>query len=263
VSGEPSLVCGCPAAGHIVRTAGPFRIGRSRYAPRCTLGRHAHASARVVLTLDGAFDTRYGRQRLSAGTAAALFRPACEPHEDRYASEATCLTVVPDDLASFRAGVPFTLHDARFVRLAHDLDVELQQSDAVSSLALEALSSELLAVLTRIRPQERDARTWIRWVRDRLEDDCTRTPSLDELAGAVDREPSYLAAAFKSASGQTVGAFARERRLWRARALLASSDVALAEVAQRCGFADQSHLTRLFRRRFGVTPGTYRARFRT
>jgi AraC family transcriptional regulator len=263
VSAEPNLVCGCPASGHVVRAAGAFRIGRSRYAPRCTLGRHAHVSARVVLTLEGAFDTRYGRRRFYANTGAALFRPAAEPHEDRYASEATCLTVVPDGLASLRADVPFTLHDDRFVRLARDFAAELQHDDTVSSLALEALASELLALLARVRPHARDARRWLARVRERLEDDCTRTPSLAELAAAVGLDPSYLAAAFKSASGQTIGAFARERRLWRARALLTSPGVAPAEVAQRCGFADQSHLTRLFRRRFGVTPGTYRARFRT
>jgi hypothetical protein len=39
---------------------------------------------------------------------------------------------------------------------------------------------------------------------------------------------------------------------------VARSDEGLASVAARAGFADQSHLTREFKRRYGVTPGRYR-----
>jgi AraC-like DNA-binding protein len=48
------------------------------------------------------------------------------------------------------------------------------------------------------------------------------------------------------------------RRLQRARRLLLQG-VSLAEAAFACGFADQSHLTRQFRRAYGVTPGRWRA----
>jgi len=45
-------------------------------------------------------------------------------------------------------------------------------------------------------------------------------------------------------------------RLEKARRLLETPDVALADVAQRTGFSDQAHLTRLFKREFGTTPGS-------
>jgi AraC-like DNA-binding protein len=47
-------------------------------------------------------------------------------------------------------------------------------------------------------------------------------------------------------------------RLRRARALL-SEGMALSEAAAACGFADQSHLNRVFKRLMGVPPGRYRA----
>jgi AraC-like DNA-binding protein len=39
---------------------------------------------------------------------------------------------------------------------------------------------------------------------------------------------------------------------------LADTDQPLAEIALACGFCDQSHLTRTFRRRTGLTPGAWR-----
>ena len=69
--------------------------------------------------------------------------------------------------------------------------------------------------------------------------------------------PSWFARAFRRATGAPVHAFVRERRLERARAMLVS-DMPLAEIARVCGFADQSHLTRAFRTRYGVTPGEAR-----
>jgi AraC-like DNA-binding protein len=50
-----------------------------------------------------------------------------------------------------------------------------------------------------------------------------------------------------------------KRRLALARRLLETSDRPIAEIAQTLGFADQSHLTKLFRRETGVTPGQVRA----
>jgi AraC family transcriptional regulator len=49
------------------------------------------------------------------------------------------------------------------------------------------------------------------------------------------------------------------RRVERAKALMSRTDQPLALVAQEVGFADQSHLTSVFRREIGVTPGYFRA----
>ena len=51
-----------------------------------------------------------------------------------------------------------------------------------------------------------------------------------------------------------------ERRLERARHLVLYGRLPLQRIAHQCGFADHSHLTRLFKRRFGVAPSTMRGR---
>ena len=62
--------------------------------------------------------------------------------------------------------------------------------------------------------------------------------------------------AFAAATGLTPHAYLLQRRLMKARRLLARSEPPAA-TAMACGFADQSHMTRLFRRAYGFTPGRF------
>ncbi len=72
--------------------------------------------------------------------------------------------------------------------------------------------------------------------------------------------PARLARGFRRSYGESVGERLRRLRLDAARAALERPGSDLADVAQECGFADQSHLTRAFRKAFGVTPGAFRRR---
>jgi AraC-like DNA-binding protein len=55
--------------------------------------------------------------------------------------------------------------------------------------------------------------------------------------------------------------YVRRLRLRMASRALVFTDQSLARVAQVCGFSDQSHFTREFRRHFGRTPRDYRAHY--
>jgi AraC family transcriptional regulator len=63
---------------------------------------------------------------------------------------------------------------------------------------------------------------------------------------------------FKEAAGMTLYQFVIRCRVDRAKALLASTDKPIVEVAHECGFADQVHLTRTFGQIAGTTPGAFR-----
>ena len=61
---------------------------------------------------------------------------------------------------------------------------------------------------------------------------------------------------FRQQTGLTPHAFQVNLRIARARLMLGAGEP-IARVAAACGFADQSHLTRTFRRAVGVTPGRF------
>ena len=79
-----------------------------------------------------------------------------------------------------------------------------------------------------------------------------------DVAVACGLSRGYFIRAFREATGHTPHRWMLEERVERARALLIESELALADVALICGFADQSHFTRIFARLIGVPPGNYR-----
>jgi AraC-like DNA-binding protein len=82
--------------------------------------------------------------------------------------------------------------------------------------------------------------------------------SLDTLAGVAGLSPFHFLRAFKAQHGATPHQALMALRLLEAKRLLAAGQ-APAQVAAAVGVADQSHLNRAFVRRYGVTPGRYRA----
>ena len=79
---------------------------------------------------------------------------------------------------------------------------------------------------------------------------------LAALADVAKLSRFQLVRRFRAQTGLTPHGFQTNLRIARARTLIAAGET-LADVAAACGFADQPHLTRTFRRTVGVTPGRY------
>lgn len=80
-----------------------------------------------------------------------------------------------------------------------------------------------------------------------------------DLAAACGLSRSVFMRAFKATTGTTPYQWLLARRIERAKILLATTRVPLADVAARCGFADQSHFTRTFTRAVGKPPRAWRS----
>lgn len=78
------------------------------------------------------------------------------------------------------------------------------------------------------------------------------------LAKLVSFSKSHFSRAFKQSLGLPPMAYVKMRRIERAKFLMISTNQQLTEIALTCGFADQSHLNRSFRRVIGVSPGRWR-----
>ena len=81
---------------------------------------------------------------------------------------------------------------------------------------------------------------------------------LEVLARAAGLSPFHLIRVFHKATGLTPHNWLLDRRVHLACNLLREG-LSATHVAARCGFSDQSHLSRVFKSRLGVTPGTYRS----
>jgi len=97
-------------------------------------------------------------------------------------------------------------------------------------------------------------------IRELLDHAYEQEVAVAELADAVHLHDRYLISLFKTATGIPPHQYLIARRLELARRLM-SSRQPLCAVAAATGFTDQSHLTRHFKRTFGVTPGAFQRDF--
>ena len=94
----------------------------------------------------------------------------------------------------------------------------------------------------------------IDYIGDNLQKDLT----LAEMAGVAHMSPYHFSRLFKASTGLTPHQYVIEHRVQRAEELLGSSTLPIAEIALLCGFANQGHLNRHFKRLLGVTPKALR-----
>jgi AraC-like DNA-binding protein len=83
-----------------------------------------------------------------------------------------------------------------------------------------------------------------------------------ELARSVRCSQSHFSRMFKRSFGITPHTYIMRCRLALAQELIARTELALAEVALRAGFSDQSHLCRIFRQFAGLAPRAFRMQYR-
>ncbi|MCC7410577.1 MAG: helix-turn-helix transcriptional regulator [Gammaproteobacteria bacterium] len=144
-----------------------------------------------------------------------------------------------------------------------DFTISALQSAADGDAQLEVLARMLQTLLTlpeneaaesgATRASVHPAVTRIRTILDASgEEDVP----VSELASRVRLHERYLISLFKTATGLPPHQYLLARRLEIARRMLAD-DLPVSTVAAATGFTDQSHLTRHFKRLFGITPGAY------
>jgi AraC-like DNA-binding protein len=98
----------------------------------------------------------------------------------------------------------------------------------------------------------------LRRVCEYIDEHFATNVDFDALATTAGMSRCHFARAFKQSVGTTPHAYLTRQRLAKAVEFLAGSDLCLAEIALACGFADQSHFTRVFSRTLRTTPGAWR-----
>jgi len=98
----------------------------------------------------------------------------------------------------------------------------------------------------------------LRIAKQALYENLDGSTPLRSIARECGLSPSHFARAFAISVGQPPHQWLLEQRVDRARQLLGDSTLPLSEIAIRCGFADQSHFTRVFSAKTGLAPGRWR-----
>ena len=242
-------------------------------------GRHWHETHGVGLLEAGAQTSASGRGIVDAYAGQVITTNPGEVHDGRPLGGASrrwrMLYFDPGVMASMteasaphHANIEFlrpVIEDAALTRALRRLFVRLDRWSAagsttgVDALACEELLIDACAVLLGRHAdtvRHNDAEGDVKQVRDRLADDLLSPPTLAEMAAMAGLSKFQLLRRFQKSYGVPPHAWLLLQRAERARRLIRGG-TGLADAAASCGFADQSHMTRIFVRQFGFTPGAW------
>lgn len=228
----------------------------------------------VVVLLEGTFTGDYGRgERVSeAGSVTLLdMRHACWTDATRL--EAFILSMPRVFLLPMLEGC-----DAHgliatggaaalltgFLRTAVETLPQLTRdhAPAVARTIRDLLADAILDACRRDAAHATREDALISRVRSYIDDHLADPIDVSAICSALGVSRSALYRAFGDGAGEGGGVLqqVQRRRLHALRAMLADPDETrpIAELAGAVGFADKSHLTRVFKREYGCTPGAYR-----
>jgi len=164
-------------------------------------------------------------------------------------------------------------YDPMIDQLCHAMRDTVDEDPASSALFVEHMTCALAAHLIRKHsnaggrrmqpPKGGGLSEWrMNRTREIIEARLSEQLTLAELAADACMGPDHFGRLFKRTAGISLYQFVIQRRIDRARHLLAETNLPIAQIALECGFADQVHLTRVFGRAVGTTPAAFRREMR-
>lgn len=213
---------------------------------------HSHGFCEIVVVLRGVERVQVDGVTILCHPGQVMFYPPDCVHRERQYGDALleflCLnfewTPCPTDM-------PRQLQDrqGRVQEVVRWLLSEDQSLYAGRERYQDAAAGVLVAELQRLvaSPPEDVLSTVYEYIHDHLADPV----SLDDLAHSCRLNKFYLSRLFRGRTGMTPMDYIREVRLDYAHRLLLESELPLREIAPRAGFANEYHLSRLLKQRYG------------
>lgn len=248
-----------------------FIMSECRYPPHFETPLHTHVRALFCLAVEGAYTARYGPKTCTCEPSSLLFHAPNEMHSEHFQNSGGRFFIIeiePWWLERVReqgAVIDFSsdLKGGSLAMFGMNLYQEFLAMDEVSPLIVEGLMLAIVGKASRHATTDASSHPpgWLEQARQLIHVRFTETLTLTEIAGAVGVSPSYLAQMFHKHYFNTVGGYIRQLRLEFACREMGASDAPLCQIALAAGFSDQSHFTRMFKRRMGISPSKYRESF--
>ena len=253
-----------------VRRVGQLTLVETEHSASTSAPIHAHVNSSFCLVLDGGFVESAGGTHRYGSPGAVLFQSWNEAHSRQFQAgvnrcfvvdvgAALSATLERRGLAGAAARI---VTQERASWLATRLYEEFCRDDVESGLAIEGLTSAVLAQLIRVFEREaydEPTPAWLPTVLNLLEKRYRAPVRLAELAAHAGVHPRQLSRVFRRCVGVTLTDYVRRRRIDWAGERLVTTDLALSRIAMEAGFTDQAHFARLFKRVTGLTPRAFRA----
>ncbi|WP_045117072.1 AraC family transcriptional regulator [Plesiocystis pacifica] len=262
---------------------GLIEVGHMHVAELAWHAPLSHTDHSATLIVAGSLEMTVG-ETVSAGPNAVLVVPAGVPHEPVRGHDlelwgvrfcASCFDLdeshpLMTPYARVRRGaLPLvSLSEARRDRVVQLYEDMAREQDAGLPESPELLRSMLLLLLaefyraTPAGPSKWRASSFVPEALSFIQRRALEAISLRDVASAVGRAPTHVAATVKRETGHTVGEWITAAKLAEASSRLLHTDDPIADIAASVGWRDQTHFIRQFRKAHDETPAAWRRRHR-
>lgn len=110
--------------------------------------------------------------------------------------------------------------------------------------------------------RNREASSHIDKARTYIKDHLNEPLTLENVGNAIHISANYLSRIFSRLTGQSFCDYVREERITFGRKLLASTDMSIDSIADKCGFSTPGYFATVFRHYMGMSPKSYRQSLR-
>lgn len=226
-----------------------------------SVSRHSHTDWEIIYCTGGNGVLKYGEQVLLYGDNDILVIPPEVPHENN--SEIGFTNYHIHLTASFLSyNAPFILTAPDNVQILHAFSAAFYYyslSNGEGEAMLNALGNVITTYISMKQQSESRSDTVLEIEREIIQ----RYTDLDfDLGRYLKRLPfseDYLTKLFKKEMGSTPSKYLMDLRLRTATDWLRiSGDSSISEIAVMCGFRDPLHFSRVFRKKYGVSPSNFR-----
>lgn len=166
-------------------------------------------------------------------------------------------------------GVPFTNLDSSYFLNFHryicnERLLEYQQKDETVNMLLKIFLIKLSVAIKESTELKINDTTKAAFYEMRAEifSNVNKRYTIEMLASKIGISSSYFKSTYKKLFGRSCMDDVIHARIEKARTLLISTDLPISNIARRCGYDNDSHFSRQFQKKVGVTASEYRKRHR-
>jgi len=231
-----------------------------------TVPPHTHEYAYFSLLVEGSYHETSGGSTIAYDPFTVVFHAPLMEHTDtigraggrffmvellpRWTETIASDGSLPEHFVELSGGDPAWLMSRLYQ--------EFLTRGATTELSIESLLYELCAFVLKMPAIPRQEPAWMADVDRRIQRNFSEAISLQELAQHAGVHPSHLCRAFHRFRGRSIGDYVVGLRMQLACRRIVETEWPLADIAAEAGFADESHMSKIFKRLVGQAPGAYR-----
>ncbi|MBX7174003.1 MAG: AraC family transcriptional regulator [Pyrinomonadaceae bacterium] len=224
---------------------------------------HSHDNPTICFMLHGGGVEKRSRSSYERNACDLRFYHAEEPHQSIIkVFPSKCVNLDLEEKFLRQYEISETLLnlsvnknlDAKLLMLK--IHSELLVNDSLTNSSIKIL---FLSMLDQTKSSNRLKKPeWITKLSELLNDRWMETLNLDDLATNLKVHPVTISKHFTKYFSCTLGEYMRKVKIEKSISLIKNSQLSLTEIALQCGFADQSHFTRNFKKLTGFLPKNFR-----